>query len=106
MDIYSQANFFIFPTRREAFGLSVVEAMSCSLPCITTDLPCIREIITHTINGILVEKDNILEFVRWISSIHLNSSLQKSLNLAARETIEKKFNFREHVDHFVRRLVK
>ncbi len=106
VDIYSQANCFVFPTLREAFGLSITEAMSCSLPCFTTDLPGIREIITHTLNGILVKKGDISEFVRWISSVHFNSSLEKSLGIAARETIEKKFAFKEHVDYFVRRLAK
>jgi len=106
VECYSQANCFLLPSRREAFGLSLIEAMSCSLPCLSTDLPGAKEIITHTLNGILVKKDDINDFVRWLSSIHFNGELRSSMGRAARETIEQKFNFKDHVNYFLKRLVK
>jgi glycosyltransferase involved in cell wall biosynthesis len=44
---YLQASdFFVFPTEREAFGISVIEALSCSLPVITTTAGGLSDIVT------------------------------------------------------------
>ncbi|NHJ05807.1 MAG: glycosyltransferase family 1 protein [Candidatus Heimdallarchaeota archaeon] len=106
LDYYSCANCFILPTRREALGLSLLEAMSCSLPCIATNLPSIKEIINHTINGIIIKQDDIAEFVRWLSGLFSNKALRASLSEAARKTIEEKFNAENHYRYFTNKLLK
>ena len=52
------ADLFVFPTEGEAFGLSLVEAMSCGLPVIASRVGAIPEIVTHGRDGILVEPAN------------------------------------------------
>ena len=42
--IYSAAELFVFPSWYEGFGLPVLEAMSCRLPVILSDIPTHREI--------------------------------------------------------------
>jgi len=42
--IYSAAEMFIFPSWYEGFGLPILEAMSCRLPVILSDIPTHREI--------------------------------------------------------------
>ena len=104
VDYYSSADCFILPTRREALGLSLLEAMSCSLPCVVTDLPSIKETITHGKNGLLVPQDNISEFVRWISSIFSNKKIREEMSAEARTTIEENFDFNRHYRIFLMKL--
>ncbi len=105
-DIYSSVNCFILPSRREALGLSLLEAMSCSLPCIASDLPGINEIIKNTKNGLLIPLDNQTEYIRWISGLYINKNLRTDLGQAARVTAEEEFSFEIHVNYFIRRLLK
>lgn len=45
---------FVLPTRYEGFGLPLLEAMACRAAVITTDIPVVREIVQHGVNGLLV----------------------------------------------------
>ena len=74
--------------------------MSCSLPCVVNDLPGIREIVEHKRNGLFVPKNDISEFVIWIASLFKNKILREELALAARQTVEEKFNENKHYRYF------
>ena len=43
-DLYNQAECFIFPSYYEGFGIPVLEAFECNVPCILADASCFREI--------------------------------------------------------------
>jgi glycosyltransferase involved in cell wall biosynthesis len=49
------ADLFVFPTENDAFPSSVVEAMACALPVVTTPVGAIRNIVTDQENGVLVQ---------------------------------------------------
>jgi glycosyltransferase involved in cell wall biosynthesis len=44
VSLYSAADLFLFPTLWEGFGFPVLEAMSCGLPVITSNVSCLPEI--------------------------------------------------------------
>ncbi|MBD3190919.1 MAG: glycosyltransferase [Candidatus Heimdallarchaeota archaeon] len=106
IDYYSLADCFVLASRREAIGLSLLEAMSCSLPCVASDLPGIREAIEHGKNGLLAPISQVEEFVRWLAIIKTNESLRKKLGEEARKTIQYKFNEEDHLKYFLRKLVR
>ena len=57
-ELYRQYGFFIAPSRVEAQGLAMCEAMSCGLPVITTSAGGIPEFVRDSIDGYVVPPDN------------------------------------------------
>lgn len=45
----------LFPSRFEAFGVAIVEAMAAGVPVIANDIPAFREILTDGRDGLLVD---------------------------------------------------
>lgn len=57
---YLESSFLILPSRSEGFGMVLIEAMACGLPCISFDCPCgPRDIIEDGKNGYLVEPERV-----------------------------------------------
>jgi glycosyltransferase involved in cell wall biosynthesis len=54
----AQANALILYSRYETFGCVVIEAQSCGLPVIASDIPVLREIVKNGENGWLVKPEN------------------------------------------------
>lgn len=84
-DIYPNYSFFVFPSRFEGFGMVLVEAMECGLPCISYDCPTgPREILKNGDYGFLVNNGDIHSFSKKMEifmnnpdSLHKYSLLSK-----------------------------
>lgn len=48
------SDVFIFPTEREAFGISIIEAMACGVPVVTTRVDGVRDIADPERNALVV----------------------------------------------------
>jgi glycosyltransferase involved in cell wall biosynthesis len=57
LQFLQELDVFVFPSRLEAFGLALVEAMSLGLPCIATDVVGTKEIIDETA-GMLIRSED------------------------------------------------
>lgn len=65
-EIYSAADFFVFPSSTDTFGMVVMEAQACELPAVVSDIGGPKEIIVDGVTG-AIAKSNDLE--DWISKI-------------------------------------
>jgi glycosyltransferase involved in cell wall biosynthesis len=45
---------FVFPTEREAFCISIIEAMGCGLPIVTTRVEGVMDVVRSGIDALLV----------------------------------------------------
>ena len=67
-EFYGNFDCLVFPTYRESLGLVAVEAMSCGVPVLGSDIPALREYISHKNNGYLFEAKSssaITDAVSW-----------------------------------------
>lgn len=78
---YRAADLFVLPTRHEAWGLVINEAMANGLPIITTN-KCIAglELIENGVNGYLIPSDDVKELRNKINRLLDDSDLLKSMS--------------------------
>ena len=113
---YPEADIFVLPTLAEPFGFSILEAMSCSLPIVSTNIYAIPEMVKNNKNGFLInvfpnEFGNIAaknyknfhlnykeylvkELVKKLSLLIENHNLRKKFGKKSLEIVKKKFSFK------------
>jgi glycosyltransferase involved in cell wall biosynthesis len=90
---YLQAcDMFVFPTEYEGFGLSLVEAMACGLPTISSNVGGIPTIVTREIDGILVEPRNPTAIRDEIQRLLDHPELAHSLGQEAQKTAMERYS--------------
>lgn len=86
------ARVCVFPSRSEAFGLVVTEAMSTGCPTIFTRRASGPELIESEVHGLLVEPDNSDELESAILRLLQDDDLAERLGHAAWERIRNNFS--------------
>ncbi len=75
----NEADIFVHPTLDDCFPLVLLEAMAHGLPCITTRVGGIPEIIQDGVNGIICEPGNAKMLADSIEQLVANSSLRQTM---------------------------
>ncbi len=76
----------------ESFGVAVVEAMSCEIPVIVSNVDGFKEVI-HKGLGRCVEKDNPVEAADAIEWVYKNRNIAKEKAKCARKKVIKEYDF-------------
>ena len=80
---YETMDVFLFPSRSEALGSAMLEAMSYHLPIVASNVGGIPEVIRHGREGILCGTDDKRGYQNAVLAIRSDVSLRKSLGDAA-----------------------
>ena len=72
---YKSADLYINLSRIESFGVTYIESLASKVPIISFSSKGSNEIVKHKKNGILVNKDDIPNFVDQICRINKNKNL-------------------------------
>lgn len=87
-DILSIADLFLIPSGSETFGLAALEAMSCSVPVISSNIGGLPEVNIHGETGYLCDLDDIDCMGDYAVEILSNEKLHKELAQNARKQAE------------------
>jgi glycosyltransferase involved in cell wall biosynthesis/GT2 family glycosyltransferase len=88
---YSDCDIFVAPSRFESFGLVFLEAMRAEKPVIGCQAGGMPEVVSHNVNGLLVEPDNVDSLVGAILRLVQDEELRNKMGMAGRQIFEKKF---------------
>jgi len=98
---YISSSIFVLTSRTEGFGLVLLEAMACGLPCISFNCPSgPQDIIVNGHTGFLVDPGDEDIFLERLETLLRNSDLRRKFGISARNealkfediVISKKFN--------------
>lgn len=88
---YAAADCFVFPSYREGFPNTVLEAGAMDLPCIVTDINGSREIIKDGYNGLIIPSQNEDALYKAMEYMLVNSEVRMNMANNARESIKERF---------------
>jgi len=95
--VIQQSDIFILPSLYEGMPKTLLEAMSCGMPCIGANSEGIKEIIKNKENGILCEHD-ANSIADALLLLYNNEALRNKIKNNARVDIEKNYNLNKVVD--------
>lgn len=99
-EYYRASDVFVFPSKREGFGMALVEAMASGLPCVASRLPgATDEIVTAGTNGVLVEPHDVAALASALERLLTDSRLAAELGRAARTSVEQRFSIERTARH-------
>jgi glycosyltransferase involved in cell wall biosynthesis len=92
------ATVFAFPSKLEALGLVILEAMNCGVPVVFAANPPGPEIVEDGVTGLLADPDSPLDFSQKIARILNDPKLARELAKNAMVSIVQRFS----LDRFIR----
>jgi len=90
IELLQKAWVLAFPSVREGFGLTVIEANACGTPVVATDVPGLRDTVKHYETGVLVPPRDVNALAEAIISVLRDEELRRRLS---RNAIEWSKNF-------------
>src|SRR5256714_1003093 len=91
-------DLFVLPSAWEALPLSLLEAMSCSLPILATDVGGTPEVVEDGVTGRIVPHGDELELAVGLLELLTDPALRARLGEAGRRTYEARFRLGRMLD--------
>lgn len=90
--------FCTFSRVRESFGVSVLEASSCGIPVVVSNMGGLAEVVQDKETGFIVENENVSEAANAIMQLILDRTLREKMGTAGRQYVMENFGWKESVD--------
>jgi N-acetyl-alpha-D-glucosaminyl L-malate synthase BshA len=88
---YGTMDVFSLTSKREGSPLTVLEAMACELPIVSTKYSSKPEFV-NGVGGLTFDSGDLESFVRHVDDLRGNSDLRKEMGSASKALVEKEFS--------------
>ena len=98
---YQKADVFVLPSFAEGLPVVLMEAMAMQLPCITTAITGIPELVVHEQNGLLVASSDVEGLALAIKRLINDAPLRARLGQAARQRVLADYDLAKNTAHLL-----
>jgi glycosyltransferase involved in cell wall biosynthesis len=98
LDEVAKADVFVLASFAEGLPVALMEAMALGIPCISTTIAAIPELILDGRNGILVPPANADALSAALGTLAKDPDLRHELGVRARATVEASYNLAHNLD--------
>jgi colanic acid/amylovoran biosynthesis glycosyltransferase len=97
--LYQAADIFALASFAEGIPVVLMEAMAMEIPCVTTWITGIPELIRDSVDGLLVPPSDEVALAAAMSRLMDDSALRRKLGESGRTRVIEKYNLRANVLH-------
>lgn len=90
--IFPATDIFLLPTKAEAYGMSIVEAMSYGIPVVSTDISAIPEVVEDGVSGFLSPPGSVDCFSKRCAELLDDKEKREKMGRNAMEKVRRDFS--------------
>ena len=95
------SDFLCLPSRREGFGVVIIEASAMGLPTIGSNIYGISDAIVNNKTGLLFKSGSVDELKTSIKSLLIDDHLRNTLGANARNYVEQNYDSQEVLQNYI-----
>jgi glycosyltransferase involved in cell wall biosynthesis len=104
LDYYHAADMFVLPSFAEGLPVVLMEAMAMEIPCITTTITGVPELIENGQNGLLVPASDSEGLTQAIKQLVENPALRQQLGKAGRLKVLSDYDLHKNTQYLHEKL--
>lgn len=97
-----ESDCFVLASFAEGIPVALMEAMASGVPCISTWVNGVPELIEHGVSGLLVPPGNVDELARAIVTLADSSALREELGAAAVQRVSERYDLGRNIGELAR----
>jgi glycosyltransferase involved in cell wall biosynthesis len=102
--LYQQADIFVLPTRADCYSLVSMEAMSCGVPVVISNIGGISDIVTDTETGFLMPPGDGNAMGKHLDLLVSDNNLRHSMGQKSREKALEKFDSTKNIESLLQKM--
>lgn len=103
-DYLRAADVFVQCSEHEGFGLALVEAMACGLPCVTTPVGAARDVVEAGVNGVLVPVGDAVALAGELRALLERGDRREAMGAAARRAVISRYDLQQVAQRYLQLL--
>jgi glycosyltransferase involved in cell wall biosynthesis len=97
----NRLDIYVAASRRESFGVAVIEASACERPVIVADTGGLPEVVAHGETGFIVPRENPMKLADAMLELIRRPDLRVEFGRNGRQLVQEKYEWQASVDQMI-----